>query len=51
LFNRAFAYQSDERWDEALVDLDRALELAPGDPDIVAARQVCLGRVPASSAR
>jgi tetratricopeptide (TPR) repeat protein len=51
LFNRAFAYQSDERWDEALVDLDRALALAPGDPDILAARELCLGRVPASSGR
>jgi hypothetical protein len=35
------------RWDDALTDLDVAVELAPGDPDITAARDACRDQVAA----
>ena len=46
-YNRAFALQSAGRWDEALVDLDVATDLAPDDPEISAAHDLCLQRVAA----
>ena len=41
-FNRATAYIADARWDDALADLNRAIELDPEDADTVAERERCL---------
>jgi tetratricopeptide (TPR) repeat protein len=44
-YNRAFAYQDSDRWQDALADLDVAARLAPDDEDIAQARQTCLTHV------
>ena len=44
-YNRAFAYQSGGRWDDALADLDVAAGLAPDDTDVIAARDECRRRL------
>jgi tetratricopeptide (TPR) repeat protein len=41
-FNRAAAFIAAERWDEALVDLNRAAELDPADEDTLAERDRCV---------
>lgn len=41
-FNRAAALMAAERWDEALVDLNRAAELDPEDEDTLVERDRCL---------
>ncbi len=43
-FNRAAALIAAERWDDALIDLNRALELDPEDVDTLAARDRCMHR-------
>jgi tetratricopeptide (TPR) repeat protein len=48
LYNRAFVYQSLDRWSEALADLDAAAELAPDDPDVLEARDRCRSRLTAA---
>ena len=46
-FNRAAAFMAASRFDEALEDLDRALELDPSDEDTAAERERCLARLAA----
>ena len=41
-FNRAAAFMAAERWDEALVDLNRAAELDPEDEDTRTERERCM---------
>ena len=41
-FNRAAALIAGGRWDEALADLNRAIELDPTEPDVVSERDRCL---------
>lgn len=43
-FNRATALITADRWDEALIDLNRALELDPEDVDSLEARERCLSQ-------
>ncbi|AKU18258.1 tetratricopeptide repeat protein [Luteipulveratus mongoliensis] len=45
LFNRAVVLKAMGRRDEAMADLDRALELAPDDPEVLAERQQLLHAV------
>jgi tetratricopeptide (TPR) repeat protein len=44
-FNRAAALIADGRWDEALADLNRAVELDPSDPDAASERKRCLQKL------
>ncbi|MGY0232074.1 tetratricopeptide repeat protein [Longispora urticae] len=46
LYNRATIRRELGRVAEALADLDRALELAPGDPDTLRERELCLDPAP-----
>lgn len=41
-YNRAAALIADGRWDEALADLNRAIELDPTDPEAISERDRCL---------
>lgn len=45
LYNRATALLALDRHEEALVDLERALQLTPDDPDMLAQRDACLLRI------
>ncbi len=48
LFNRATVAQAEERWADALADLDRAADLDPADPDIHEQIECCRKRLDAA---
>lgn len=48
-FNRAIALIAADRWDDALIDLNRALELDPEDVDSLQARDRCTHRQQAAA--
>jgi tetratricopeptide (TPR) repeat protein len=48
-YNRAFVHQDLGAWDQALVDLRAAAELAPDDEEVAEALSLCASRVAAVS--
>jgi tetratricopeptide (TPR) repeat protein len=49
-FNRAAALMAAGRWDDALADLNRAIELDPEDAETIAERERCLRQQAMASA-